>query len=367
MAAIPNVPASPAASPDDRGDWQSMRLQLFGERRRREAEDRLLAALTALHTQLAAATRQAGEGPGAASLGPIARAAVLRSLNEGINRLLRWRAEQLQAAGTDGRHAGSTALATALALVQHRSPLFEAAIFEGDRLDCEDVIQSIGALCGAESDGFFAEALAGLVALLEALVEELQRHPATAGAVAGLGAAFAELFGELQRLVPPEPAPAPEGAPAGIADDPAGDDTARGEESRAASLAQASGHTSHSAVQESQWHGVGQLRHDLEAGPAGPSSIVDEAAETAPPLLRLVLAPDGRLGIPLVDEAAETAPPPPVLEPASRHAGTPVYLELLRFAEGEAPAPSEPASSPRTLAARLFVARLTRMEEEVAK
>ncbi len=341
MAAIPNVPASPAAPPDDRGDWQSMRRQLFGERRRREAEDRLLAALTALHTQLAAATRAAGEGQSAASLGPVARAAVLRSLNEGINGLLHWRAEQLQAAGIDGRRAGSTALATALALVQQRSPLFEAAIFEGDRLDCGDVVQSIGALCGAESDGFFAEALAGLVALLEALVEELQRHPATAGAVAGLGAAFDELFGELQRLVPPEPAPTPEDAPAGLADDTAEDDIAGREEGLAASLARAGGHTSHAAVQESPWHGVGPLRHDLEAGPAVPPSVVDEAAGTAPP--------------------------PPTLEPASRHAGTPVYLELLRFAEGEAPAPSEPASSPRTLAARLFVARLTRMEEEVAK
>jgi|GEM_PF-6209770 len=301
VAAIPNVPASFEEPASGRGDWQSMRRRLFGERRQRAAEDRLLAELTELHTRLAAATRE-----GAAALGPAARAAVLRHLNEGINRLLRWRSEQLQAFGADEPHAGSAALAAALALVQQRSPLFEAAAFAGDRLECDDVIQSIRALCGAESGRFFAEALAGLVALLQALVEELRRHPATSGVVAGSSEAFDALFGELHRLAPPPPA----GTPAAMED------------------------------------GAG----DAEGGEAG--------------------------------EIAFASRP----EPATRPARAPVYLELLRFAEDEAPAlpepaasprtparalgvpdrayPAlpEPAASPRTLAARLFAARFIRME-----
>ena len=194
MVALPidRIEAEPQVADAD-GGWQSIRQQLFGEHRKREAEDRLIAVLTQLDARLAAATRETRGGP---PRSPLGRAAVLRAVLEGANELFAWHREQCGAATAAGCWVVPARDEAAWALAKARTayPLLEAAETRAHAIQAGDVIDSIAQLRGAESAGFYNEALAGLTSVLEIAYERLRLDSPTAPAAASLEGTWQSLL-----------------------------------------------------------------------------------------------------------------------------------------------------------------------------
>ena len=199
MVALPQMETDQAAG----NGWQDMRHQLFGHKRERDAEDRLLAVLTQLETRLATAT---GVFDGALR-SPTRRALALRALQEGVNDLVTWHQVQIESARAAGLFHGPVPEATLDALRGARqvSELFEGAHANGSRIDCVDMISGIGQLRGAESDVYFYQALTGLLAMLRCVYERAASDEPTAPTAEALRGTWDVLVDEISTLGGPAP------------------------------------------------------------------------------------------------------------------------------------------------------------------
>lgn len=194
--------AAPLVSGDSAGEgyggWQSMRHQLFGERRRRDAENQLIALVTQLDSQLAAASRQGQHRT--------ARAAVLNAVLAATNTLLAWQQEQVEASRLLGEcnEALSNPAGSVLSAVANSFPLFENCVVRNGRLDCADVVDAVGQLRGEGSDAFFSEALDGVASLIDLTVRALYDHPATSAPALALEPTWRTVQDTLATLRPPD-------------------------------------------------------------------------------------------------------------------------------------------------------------------
>ena len=187
-----------ALTQTENSGWQGIRNQLFGQQRERDAEDGLLRVITELQTALALATGLT-EGP---LRSPAVRAEALRTVQDGLNGLIAWHRDQLEAAQAVGGWSGpSPELARdVLAAVQSIRPLFEGAEAKQGALDCRDVAQSVAQLRGPESDTFFNEALDGLMAMLEAVYVRIGIDAPTATTAITLRDLWDVMIDELRAL-----------------------------------------------------------------------------------------------------------------------------------------------------------------------
>jgi hypothetical protein len=189
----------------DRPGWHALRQRLFGERRQRQAEDRLITILTEIHTRLAAATGGLVRGSGSAgALAPRQRAKALSALVEGVNALLRWHRDQLLAARATGEWDGDlpSPARAALARAQEECPLFEGAQ-ASDEVECTDVVESVGQLRGAEGDRYFNQALQAVTAMLEVAYAQMAADAPTAPAASTLESSWQELLADVAALAVP--------------------------------------------------------------------------------------------------------------------------------------------------------------------
>jgi hypothetical protein len=212
MVARPAYEHAPEANP---GGWQSIRQQLFGHQRERDAEDQLLTLLTQSLTRLGAAVGAAA-GP---LRSPPVRASALRALEEGLNSLVTWHGAQVQAARAGGWQGAAPDLAEALlGPAQASYPLFETVRAAAGRIDCADLVQGVSHLRGTESDAYFNEALDGLIFLLNGAYSRLLLDEPTAPTAAALESTWAVLLDEVRALAcPPAPAAVEAEADAGAA------------------------------------------------------------------------------------------------------------------------------------------------------
>jgi hypothetical protein len=199
MVALPQMETDQATG----NGWQDMRHQLFGHKRERDAEDRLLAVLTQLETRLAAAT---GVFDGALR-SPNKRAQALRALQEGVNDLVIWHQTQMESARAAGLFHGPVPEATLDALRGARvvSELFEGAQANGTRIECGDVISGVAQLRGIESDAYFFQALTGLLAMLRCVYERATLDEPTASTAEALRGTWDVLVDEISTLGGPGP------------------------------------------------------------------------------------------------------------------------------------------------------------------
>src|SRR6266542_4449946 len=184
------------------GGWQGIRQQLFGQKRERDAEDGLLLVITHLQTKLALATG-AIEGPLKSST---VRAQALRVVQDGLNALLAWHAEQLTAARAVGSwSAPLPKLADdVLGAIKAVHPLFEGAESDGGAIHAQDVAESVAQLRGEESGAFFNDALDGFVGMLEAVYIRASLDAPTASTTASMQETWDVLLDELRALRWPE-------------------------------------------------------------------------------------------------------------------------------------------------------------------
>ena len=184
------------------GGWQGIRQQLFGQKRERDAEDGLLLVITQLQTKLALATG-AAEGP---LKSPTARAQALRVIQDGLNTLLGWHADQLAGARAVGAWSGPVpALADdVLEATKAARPLFEGAEVTGGTINAQDLAQSVAQLRGEESGAFFNDALDGFVSMLERVYIRASVDAPTAPTAGSMRETWDVLLDELRGLRWPE-------------------------------------------------------------------------------------------------------------------------------------------------------------------
>jgi hypothetical protein len=186
------------------GGWQGIRQQLFGQKREREAQDQLLTVLTQLQTRLAVAIGVVN-GP---LRSPGARGQALRAIQDGLNSIIAWHASQLQTSRAIGWWNGPTPdlASEALRAAQRGQPLFEHARTTSSAacgtVDCADVIQGVAQLQGSESDLYFHQALAGMLAMLHAAYARISIDPPTAAAADAIEGTWEVLMDELRSLAP---------------------------------------------------------------------------------------------------------------------------------------------------------------------
>jgi len=186
-----------------------MRQQLFGQQRQREAEARLIHVLGQVHAHLT----QAMGGKGEAAT----RVKALTAVVAGTNQLIDWHYEELLSGRTAGRWVQvlPDTPREILAEVRARYSLFEGATVTGRAIDCDDVIQGIGHLCGPDGDAFFNDALAGTAAMMRAAFERIATDAPTAPAAAALADTWEALLADVEAFaVPVLGAPAAADAPA---------------------------------------------------------------------------------------------------------------------------------------------------------
>ena len=198
VAILPHDVDEPGEQDDGTG-WQTLRQQLFQRRWQREAEDALLTVLTRFQSGLATAGR-AGKSRGADT--PQARAAALQVIEKGINGVIGWHREQLQAARAAGwwDQPVPEVAEDLLAQVRHRSTLFVPARVEAGSLECGEVVCRVEQSHGAEGNALFAELLEGLTAMLRRAYERLSADAPTAATALALEETWDELMAEIEAL-----------------------------------------------------------------------------------------------------------------------------------------------------------------------
>jgi hypothetical protein len=204
-----------------------MRQQLFGDRRRRDAENRLIEILTEMETRLAQASTKSAKAARDGKHVSQARTAVLDALANGLNGLLAWHGEQQSAAALEGRgNTPSVAVAEhARAAAAEVSPMFDTTCARTDGLlDCADVVVAIGHLAGADGDAFYASVLCGFAAALGTVYAQLLADPPTAEAAGALESTWEELRAEMLALATQA---VPSRAPAAAAHDTSHDTSPR--------------------------------------------------------------------------------------------------------------------------------------------
>lgn len=207
----------------DSGSWRTMHHHLFGGRRQREAEARLVSTLTQLHSRLAAA------GSGGANVGLTtsmthpdlesaasesaqkrdashsaqSRDSTLKALVDGANSLLLWHHEQLQAARIigDWDHPVPETARQILDVVRQRHPLFEMGQASDINLDLSDIVQSVGQARGADGEAYYEATLLGLTFILREAVKRLEIDAPTASTALAVQDTWGELIAEVEGLL----------------------------------------------------------------------------------------------------------------------------------------------------------------------
>lgn len=194
------------------GGWQQMRQQLFGERRQREAEDRLITLVTELHMRLTSIRGSIQHGaPGT----PQGRMTALEAVLDAANGILAWHREQLEAARIMGWWDQPLPEVAAGILVQvtETHPLFEAARTDGRSIECRDVLAGVAQVRGVESDAFFNDALDGVTSIFSLAVDRLGADAPTSASAQSLNEMWQEALNEVRSLAAPrlaQPAISPE-------------------------------------------------------------------------------------------------------------------------------------------------------------
>jgi hypothetical protein len=199
MVALQQEPVAP------QGGWQSIRQVIFGQQRQRDAEDHLLAILTQIQTQLDHVKR----GKAGPVDDPKARTSALRALEQSVNSVVGWHRDQLQSATIAGcwDEPLPDLVPSLLAEVQRIYPLFECAQIADGKLDCRDLVDSVGQLRGLESDAFFAEVLSGLAKFLRDAYARLIQDEPTGPVALTLQSTWDELIAEIETLRRASPLP----------------------------------------------------------------------------------------------------------------------------------------------------------------
>ncbi|MGH2369016.1 MAG: hypothetical protein ACRDI2_12525, partial [Chloroflexota bacterium] len=205
MVALPAGPPDQSEQSEQEagtGGWQTMRQQLFGEQRRRDAETSLLANFTQLDTRLQALH---GTTLGNSSKVSQARAAALRALLDGANDLLVWHGDQFRAALVVGSWEGPVPELgqEILARVRQEYPLFDGAHVADGTIDGTDVVDGVGHLRGAAGDLVYDEVLQGLTLILAEVFDRIASDPPTAGPAQTIDGAWHGLFASIDRLAIP--------------------------------------------------------------------------------------------------------------------------------------------------------------------
>jgi hypothetical protein len=316
--------------------WQEMRQQLFGQQRQRDAEIRLLRVLGEIHARLNGATR-ANRTNVLAS--PRVRAKALEAIVAGANQLICWHRDELLVNRTAGRWT-SPLPETAqqiLAEVQIISSLYDGAHVTGRTIECGDVIESIAALVGPESESFFNEALAGASAMLRFAFDRIAADPPTAPAAAGLGDTWDTLLADVDAL-----AIAPRAMPVDTSPDPASE---------------------FAEPAESDVIGARILALFPEREPHELEADAPPIAVSTPPVIEIV-PPVAQTTSPVILSAPKDLSPEPTPAPAGEgHSLRALFADL----NSELPPTSEPEADrpvnpPLAAVLPVFEARFTRME-----